>query len=158
MWIYHDLPIHVLLDNQPISSAEFPELGSRRSRKGSEQIHHAYVASDHKAGGFWCMTFNCKTEKAPCSPNWIQGCAFFCGRLKRHHAVNDLLGNHRITKVGKRLLRSPSPTVSPSPPCPLAMSLSVTSPLFLNTFRSSDSTTSWAACTGAWPLFQRSVS
>lgn len=42
----------------------------------------------------------------------------------------------------KRPLRSSSPTINPSPPCPLNKSLSGTSTLFLSTSRSCDSTTS----------------
>jgi len=42
--------------------------------------------------------------------------------------------NHRIIKVEKDL-RTSSPTISPSPLCPLTMSLSTTSREFLNTSR-----------------------
>jgi len=46
--------------------------------------------------------------------------------------------DHRIIKVG----RSRSPTINPSPPCPLTTSLSTTSTQFVNTSEDSDCTTS----------------
>ena len=42
----------------------------------------------------------------------------------------------------KRPLRSSSPTINPTPPCPLTTSLSATCTLFLKTSREGDSTTS----------------
>jgi len=54
----------------------------------------------------------------------------------------QFLKTHKIIKVGKRLLRSSSPTISRSPPCPLTMSLSATSLCFLSTSRDGDCTIS----------------
>jgi len=71
--------------------------------------------------------------------------------IKKQNSVQRITESLRLEKTS-RITKSNS---RPSSPCPLPTSLNATTPWFLNTSRDSDSTTPWAACESAWPLFRR---